>query len=470
MSNDDLAFLSLSGARRRLDNREVSSVELTEAMLERIDALDARLNAFITVLRDSALREAKAADARLRDGARSSLLGIPLAVKDLYNTAGIRTTGGARILANNVPETDATVVRKLATAGSILLGKTNMMEFAYGYPHPDFGETRNPWALDRTAGGSSGGSAAAVSAGLAYGALGSDTGGSIRSPASYCNVVGLKATYGRVSRAGVLPLSWSLDHAGPLTRTVEDTALLFDAIAGFDPLDPASVRGDWPAVCPTLNDDISNLRIGIVDEMFTGSVQSEVRTTARAAIEQLARLGVTLESVTLPHLDLIAPVIDTIVQAEATSYHRQTLEAQPNDYSEAVRDNLRLGATVLAIDYIDAQRVRRLLLDGVNNALNSYDLLVYPTQPIVAPLLDSYSLEPGDDDAVLDIEISHTGLANLTGHPALSVPGGFTGDGLPVGLQFIGRVFDEATILRLGHAFQQITAWHLERPALTAEN
>ncbi|HEX7101808.1 MAG TPA: amidase [Nitrolancea sp.] len=470
MNNEDLVYLSLADARTRLVNREVSSVELTQVMLDRITRLDPRLNAFITVLSGSALRAAEAADVQLRQAEHLPLLGIPLAVKDLFNTAGVRTTGGARILVDNVPTTDATVVRKLAEAGSVLLGKTNMMEFAYGYPHPDFGETRNPWALDRTAGGSSGGSASAVAAGLAYGALGSDTGGSIRSPASYCNVVGLKATYGRISRAGVLPLSWSLDHAGPLTRTVEDTAILFDTIAGFDPLDPASARDDWPAAWPALSDDISGLRIGVVDEMFERYVQPEVQATARAAIERLARLDVTLEAVALPHLDLIAPVIDTIVQAEAASYHRQTLESRPNDYSDAVRDNLRLGATVLAVDYLDAQRIRRLLLDGVNNALTRYDLLVYPTQPIVAPLLDSYTLEPGEDDQVLDIEISHTGLANLTGHPALSLPGGFTNDGLPVGLQFIGRAFDEATILRLGHAFQQTTDWHKRRPAFEEEN
>ena len=468
MSDAELAFRSLAEVRSLLDHGEVSSRELTQTMLARITRLDPRLNAYITVLADTALRTADAADARLHGGERAPLLGIPLAVKDLYNTAGIRTTGGARILAGNVPDSDATAVRKIAAAGSVLLGKTNMMEFAYGYPHPDFGETRNPWALDRTAGGSSGGSAAAVAGGLAYGALGSDTGGSIRSPASYCSVVGLKATYGRVSRAGVLPLSWSLDHAGPLTRTVEDTAILFDAIAGFDPLDPASVRGEWPATCPALNDGIAGLRIGVVDALFKRDVQPEVRATAYAATEELGRLVLTLESVALPDLDLIAPVINTIVQAEATSYHRHSLESRPNDYSDAVRDNLRLGATLLAIDYIDAQRVRRLLLDRVNDALTDYDVLVYPTQPIVAPLLDSYALEPGDDDAVLDIEISHTGLANLTGHPALSVPAGFTSDGLPVGLQFIGRIFDEATVLRLGHAFQQITDWHRQQPPIAS--
>ncbi len=241
MSNDkELAFLSLSGAVDRLDRGEVSSAELTQNALDRIAALDARLNAFITVLRESALETARDVDARRQHGERGPLLGVPIALKDLFNTAGIRTTAGARILAGNVPDQDATVVRKLREAGAVILGKTNMMEFAYGYPHPDFGETRNPWSLDRTAGGSSGGSAAAVCAGLAYGALGSDTGGSIRSPAAYCGLSGLKPTYGRVSRHGVLPLAWSLDHVGPLTRSSRDAAIIFDAIAGFDPLDPAS--------------------------------------------------------------------------------------------------------------------------------------------------------------------------------------------------------------------------------------
>ncbi|HEX3722343.1 MAG TPA: amidase, partial [Nitrolancea sp.] len=439
---------------------------LTRIELERISALDSRLNAYITVLADSALQAAMSADVRLKQGERLPLLGVPIAVKDLFNTSGIRTTGGARILADNVPDEDATVVRKLYQAGAVLLGKTNMMEFAYGYPHPDFGETRNPWALNRTAGGSSGGSAAAVAAGMAYGALGSDTGGSIRSPASYCGIVGLKPSYGRVSRHGVLPLAWSLDHVGPLTRTVADTAVLFDVIDGFDLADPASARLERAVVSESLAHDVAGLRVGVIDEMFQSFVQPEVRQLIYDARDQIERLGVHMESITVPHLDLIAPIIDPIVQAEAASYHRHTLAERPNDFSTEVRDNLRLGATIPAIDYLDAQRARRWLLESLTDALNRYDVLLYPTQPIVAPNLNSYQAESNTDDDVLEIEIRHTGLANLTGHPALSVPAGFTSDGLPVGVQLIGRMFDEATILRLGRAYEQATEWHQRRPNL----
>jgi aspartyl-tRNA(Asn)/glutamyl-tRNA(Gln) amidotransferase subunit A len=466
VNSRDLAFLTLAEARSLLERGEVSSVELTRNELERIATLDGRLNAFITVLAESALQAAAAADARRRQGDRQELLGVPVAIKDLFNTAGIRTTGGARILADNVPAEDASVVRKLYDAGAVLLGKTNMMEFAYGYPHPDFGETRNPWVVERTAGGSSGGSAAAVAAGLAYGALGSDTGGSIRSPASYCGIVGLKPTYGRVSRHGVLPLAWSLDHVGPLTRSVTDAAILFDVIAGFDSADPASVRAERAPTSSSLDHQASGLRVGIVDEMFERFVRPEVHDVARAAVSMIGQLGTHIESVTLPHLDLIAPVINPIVQAEAASYHRHTLESRANDFSDEVRDNLRLGATILAIDYLDAQRARRWILDGVADALTRYDVLLYPTQPIVAPMLNSYSLQPGAKDDVLDVEIGHTGLANLTGHPAMSLQAGFTAAGLPVGLQLIGRMFDEATILRLGRAYESATNWHQQHPTM----
>jgi aspartyl-tRNA(Asn)/glutamyl-tRNA(Gln) amidotransferase subunit A len=466
MSNSDreLAFLSLSEAADRLDGGDVSSVELTQHMLDRIAALDGKLNAFITVLADQALESAREADARRKEGARGRLLGVPIALKDLFNTAGIRTTGGARILADNVPERDATVVTKLREAGAVILGKTNMMEFAYGYPHPDFGETSNPWALDRTAGGSSGGSAAAVCAGLAYGALGSDTGGSIRSPAAYCGLSGLKPTYGRVSRHGVLPLSWSLDHVGPLARTSRDAAIMLDAIAGFDPRDPASARVDHNSTFDSIDANVSGLRVGIVDELFERYVQPEVRDIALAAAKQLGDLVAGVEAVAPPHLDLVMPTISPIVQAEAASYHRQTLSTRPNDFSQSVRDNLRLGAMIPAIDYIDAQRLRRWIRDGVESALQTHDVLVFPTQPIVAPALDSYQTAASLSDDVLDVEIGHTGIANLTGHPALSILAGFTPEGLPVGLQLTGRMFDEGTILRLGHAFEAATEWHRRRP------
>ena len=268
------------------------------------------------------------------------------------------------MLADNVPAEDATVVRRLKDAGAVILGKTNMMEFAYGYPHPDFGETRNPWALDRTAGGSSGGSAAAVCAGLAYGALGSDTGGSIRSPAAYCGLSGLKPSYGRVSRHGVLPLSWSLDHVGPLTRSSRDAAIMLDAIAGFDPLDPASANVPYHPTLASIDGDVRDLKIGVIDELFQRYVEPEVREVALAAVDQLRGIIGHVESVAPPHLDLVMPVITPIVQAEAASYHRRTLATQAADYSAEVRDNLRLGAMIPAIDYIDAQRLRGWIRDG----------------------------------------------------------------------------------------------------------
>lgn len=465
MSDSELAFLSLAEAAERLERREVSSVELTRNALERISALNRRLNAFITVLTESAITNAERADARRKQGKTGNLLGVPVALKDLFNTAGIRTTGGARVLAENVPEHNATVVTKLQEAGAILLGKTNMMEFAYGYPHPDFGETRNPWKTDHTAGGSSGGSAAAVCAGLAYGALGSDTGGSIRSPAAYCGLSGLKPTYGRVSRHGVLPLSWSLDHVGPLTRSSRDAAIIFDAITGFDQSDPASANAPSEPTVTVIDQDVSSLRVGIVDELFQRYVQPEVRDVALAAVKQLGELGVELNHVAPRHLDLVMPAITPIVQAEAASYHRHTLATRPNDYSTEVRDNLRLGAMVSAIDYIDAQRVRRLIRDEIESVMQQVDVLIFPTQPIVAPPLDSYQVAGSLSDDVLDVEIGHTGIANLTGHPALSILAGFTAEGLPVGLQITGRMFDEATVLRLGNAFESATEWHLRRPS-----
>ncbi|HEX5165172.1 MAG TPA: amidase, partial [Thermomicrobiales bacterium] len=356
----------------------------------------------------------------------------------------------------SVPESTATAVQRLEDAGAVILGKTNMMEFAYGYPHPDYGETRNPWDTTRTAGGSSGGSAAAVTAGLAYGALGSDTGGSIRSPAAYCGIVGLKPTYGRVSRDGVVPLSWSLDHCGPLTRTARDCAILFDAIAGYDPGDPASARQPLTLTLPDATGDVRGLRVGVVEEFFQRHVEPEVGDIARKAVRVLEGLGVELEPVVFSFIPLIGPTIMPIIQAEATSYHWKTLLERPEDFGPDIRENLRLGALVLAKDYLDAQRMRRLMAEEVTAALARYDALVFPTQPIVAPPLNAYQVADASDADVLDVEIGHTGLANLTGHPAISVPCGMTSAGLPVGIQFTGRPFDEATIIRLAHTWEQL--------------
>jgi aspartyl-tRNA(Asn)/glutamyl-tRNA(Gln) amidotransferase subunit A len=359
-------------------------------------------------------------------------------------------------------------VRLLEAAGAVILGKTNMMEFAYGYPHPDFGETRNPWDTSRTAGGSSGGSAAAVAAGLAYGALGSDTGGSIRSPAAYCGITGLKPTYGRVSRHGVVPLAWSLDHCGPMTRTARDAAIVFDAIAGYDPRDPASAQQPLIATTPGIDRPVGGMRVGVVGQYLEKYAEPEVRRVAEAALAQFPDLGIEIVPLELDYVPLVGPVIMPLVQAEATAYHWQTLLDRPDDYSHNTRNNLRLGATVLAKDYLQAQRVRSQMQSEVDAALQTVDALIFPTQPIVAPRIGAYDA-PGTADAdILDVEIGYTGLANLTGHPAVSIPCGFTDGGLPVGLQLTGRAFDEATILALAHAYQRATNWHVRRVPLTS--
>ncbi len=460
----DTAFLSITELLGAFERRELSSVEATRAQLERISDHDVALNAYITVLADAALEQAAAADNARSDGEDSALLGVPLALKDLFVTASVRTTAGSRVLSGWVPDEDGTVVQKLNAAGAVLLGKTNMMEFAYGYPHPDFGESRNPWDLERTAGGSSGGSAAAVAAGLAYAAMGSDTGGSIRSPAAYTGLVGLKPTYGLVSRAGVVPLSWSLDHAGPLTRTVRDAALILDLIAGYDPGDPASARVEPTAALVGLDAPVAGLRVAVIEDFFERFVEPEISTIALAAVEKLQELGISADVVQLPSVALVGAAIMPIIQAEATSYHWQTLQERPEDFGPVIRANLNLGATVLAKDYLDAQRVRRQLHDEVQQLLSSYDALVFPTQPIVAPLLNAYNMPEMPEGDVLDVEIGHTGWANLTGHPAVSVPCGFTAAGLPVGLQFTGRLFDDVTILQLAHHYEQAAEWHRRRP------
>jgi len=456
MSDNALGDVSLTDLLDRLDRGELSAVEATRGYLERIDARNRQMNAFITVLAEAALAEAERADEHRRRGAALPLLGAPIALKDLFATAGVRTTGGSRLLRDTVPTTDATVASRIRNAGAVLLGKTNMMELAYGYPHPDYGETSNPWDLTRTAGGSSGGSAAAVADGMASAALGSDTGGSIRSPAAYCGIVGLKATYGAISCSGVIPLAASLDHVGPLTHTVRDSALLFDVLAGHDSADPVSARVTHRPTVPGLDDPLSNVRIGVVEELYQRHVQPEVQRVTLAATERLADAGFELVPIELPQAHLTTAAIMPIIQAEATHVHWRDLTSRPEDFSDALRENLHIGARVLAMDYLEAQRLRRSITDEVSSALADVNALIFPTQPIVAPPLGAYALvEEGEDD-VLDAEIGHTGLANLTGHPAISLPCGRTADGLPVALQVTGRLFDEATLFRIAHRMEQV--------------
>jgi aspartyl-tRNA(Asn)/glutamyl-tRNA(Gln) amidotransferase subunit A len=469
----DLTLAELSAA---LKQRSVSSVEATQHALDRISRLDSRegLNAFLSVLVDQAMAEAHAADQRRAAGdARGALDGIPIALKDLFDTAGVRTTGGSRLLADRIPEADATVVGLLRAAGAVILGKTNMMEFAYGHPHPDFGETANPWDRARTAGGSSGGSAAAVAAGLCWGALGSDTGGSIRSPAAYCGVTGLKPTHGLVSLAGVLPLSWSLDHAGPLARTAADCAILLAAIAGHDPADPHSApaatiddvsndlkRLTEPEAIPP---DLKGLRIGAVHRFFGQAVTPGLARAVERAMPTFAGLGAEVIAVDLAPelLALIVPTISAIYPAEAAAYHHGEgwYPARKDDYGPLLRDDLEQAMVLPAHRYVQALRDRRRIQVAFAELFARVDLLAWPAQPLVAPPLGTTAAaveELGGGATTIDVEIGATGPANLTGEPGIALPCGFV-EGLPVGLHLQGPPFADSLVVRAGIAFQTAT-------------
>jgi len=455
---------------RMIATKAVSPVEVVRAHLDRIAALDGSLRAFITVCGDAALETAKAAEGRLMaGGALGPLHGVPYALKDLYDTAGVRTTGGSRIFADRVPTSDATVVRRLAEAGAILLGKLNMVEFAYGPEglNPHYGHARNPWdaAAHRMAGGSSSGSGVAVATGLAPGALGSDTGGSIRIPASLCGITGLKPTYGRVSRAGVLPLAWSMDHVGPMTRTVADSALMLGVLAGYDPADASTSVLPVPDYLAALTGKIHGLRVGVLGPYFLTGATPAVRAAVEAAAQTLATAGAIVDEVKLERVSLAAAGSLAVVAAEALAYHAELLRTRAAEYDPEVARRLRLSAFVGGVHYVRAQQVRALVREEVDAALAHRDVLLAPATPIVAPTLDERQVALGDGPSdVRAALLRFTRPFNFSGHPACAVPCGFTEGGLPIGMQLVGRPFDEATVLRAADAFQRLTDFHTRRP------
>jgi aspartyl-tRNA(Asn)/glutamyl-tRNA(Gln) amidotransferase subunit A len=461
MAADELTRLSIAEAGERLRRRTLSPVELTRAYLARIQAEDAAARCYITVLQDRALAAAATAEREIAGGGyRGALHGIPIAVKDLVMTRGIRTTCGSRILKDWVPDTDATVAARLAEAGAILLGKLNMHEFAYGPTgvNPHYGTAANPWGRDRMPGGSSSGSGAGVAAGLCAGALGTDTGGSIRIPASLCGIVGLKQTYGLVSRAGVVPLAWSLDHIGPMTRTVTDAALMLQTLAGRDRADPTTAALPVPDYRRELERDPRGLRVGIVRDLFFERLDPEVRAAVEAATQALAGLGVRVEEVRLPRIRHAGPATFAIITAESMAYHEPYLKTRASEYGADVRARLLTGQFVLATQYLKAQRARQVLRADVDGVLRSVDALLTPTTPIPAPRTDEREATvDGVTDDVRAWLTRCTRPINLTGHPALSVPCGLTAGGLPIGLQLVGRQFDEATLLRLGRAYEAVS-------------
>lgn len=462
--SQDLAGLTLKKASELLRSKTASAVELTQACLKRIETYNGTLNAFITVTGEQALTAARQMDAEQRRGNwRGPLHGIPIALKDNMDTAGIRTTAASELFKDRVPSEDAEVVRRLKGAGAILLGKTNLQEFAYGGSSSVsyFGPVRNPWAIERVPGGSSGGSAAATAADLCFGSLGTDTAGSVRIPASYCGIVGFKPTYGRVSNRGVVPLSWTLDHVGPLCKTVEDAALLLGVIAGFDELDPTSVDVPVPDYSRALKMGTANLRLGVPRTPFFDSLDPEIGKAVDAAIEVLRKLTASLREVQLPP----AGSHRVIVGPEAYAYHSQWITGSPEKYQPATRERLiQLASAVTQQDYVQARRQCDLLRREIRKVFTTVDLLVTPTMAsppsTIAPIEQSASLDPS--------RTRNTWPLDVSGLPAITVPCGFTSSGLPIGLQIVGAPFAEATILALAHAYEQATDWHSRRPKLNA--
>ena len=472
MKTEELAFASMTELAPLIQRKEVSPVEVTQAYLDRIERLNDHYLAYLTVLRDEALAAARATEQEIVGGQyRGPLHGIPIALKDLFAVRGVRLTCGSKILADHRAESDATVVTRLNEAGTILLGKLNMHEFAWGGTslNPHYGTPRNPWDLTRLPGGSSGGCAVATAAGLAMGTLGTDTGGSVRIPASLSGIVGLKPTYGRVSRFGVYPLSHSCDHVGPMVRTVADAAVLLQAIAGPDLKDPTTSRATVPDYTSALREDIRGLRLGVPREYFFEDVESAVRDGITAAVQHLSSLGAVVEEVSIPSLPHVIASSTAIIGAEAYEVHAQTLKTHSHHYGADVRSRLMLGACIQVAQYLKAQRFRTLLRQEMLDILGRVDALITPTTLMAASKIDELTVDIGGKEFGVAAHIARaTRPFNMTGLPAISVPCGFTPAGLPIGLQIIGRPFEETLLLRVAHTYERSTPWHERHPASQA--
>lgn len=470
----ELTSLSLAEAAQLLRAKKISPVELTRHCLARIERLNPKLNAFITVTAESALAEARAAEVEIARGEwRGSLHGVPIALKDNVETTGVRTTAGSGVLKDYVPARDAEVVQRLRAGGAVILGKTNMHEFAYGGSSAIsyFGPVRNPWGNSRTGerspGGSSGGSAAAVAAGLCYAAIGTDTGGSVRQPAAYCGIVGFKPTYGRVSATGAIPLAWSLDHVGPLTRTVMDSALVMQVIAGYDPNDPASTPAPVPHYANALEASTKSLRVGIPRAFFYEELHPEIAEATEEALRVLKTLtssqrdvpplasDATYASVTQPY--------STVFVAEAYDYHREHVAKSAEVYQPATLKRLRAGADVTLAAYIESRRHLEQIRNAMVHVFDEVDLLITPA--IAVPPYTIAELTSPERGRGMELQmLRNTRPINMLGLPAISVPCGFTRDGLPIGMQIIGAPNGEETVLQLAHAYERETDWHKRIP------
>jgi len=453
----DLADLSLASASDLLRKKAASPVELTQACLGRIEKYNASLNAFITVRGEQALAEARTIEDELRRGRpRGPLHGIPIALKDNIDTAGVRTTGASELFKDRVPAEDAEVARRLKQAGAILLGKLNLHEFAYGGSSTvtAFGTMHNPWALDRVTGGSSGGPGIAVAAGLCYGSLGTDTAGSVRMPAAHCGIVGFKPTYGRVPSRGVLTLSWTLDHVGPMCKTVEDAALMLNIVAGYDEMDPTTSDVPVPDYTRALRLPTAKLRLGIPRAGFFDNLDPEVASAITTALDVVRKMTASATDVTLPPSGNPARVW----APEAYAYHEKWITESPDKYQQGTRNTLQRSVDSKAWEYVQARRQVELARREIKKTFTNIDLLVTPTMKTPPPLLNSSGAGGGggNNNAVFDV----------FGLPTISIPCGFTKSGLPIGLQISGAPWAEPTVLSLAYAYEQATEWHRRRPNL----
>ena len=468
MDLHDVPYLSIAQLSELIRSKEISSLEATDAYLDRISRIDGILNSYITVTHEEARKSAVEADESIAAGNyQGPLHGIPLAVKDQFFTKGIRTTAGSNLLSEFIPEQDAVVVEKLKTAGSVILGKLNLSEFALGesFSHPA-GTPRNPWDLNRNPGISSSGSAAATSAFLCASALAEDTGGSTRIPAAWCGLAGLRPTWGRVSRRGVIPVSWSMDTVGPVARTVEDCAITFQAIAGYDSEDPYSWDTPVPDYRLGLSGGVSGLKIGVLKEKVAfGNLEPETLEAMHTAIDQLKSLGAIVEEVSIPSVECAGVASKCITDMDGGYLHHERLKTRAQEYDHNSRVRLITGILTPAQSYIKAQKLRKIVRDDILETLSRVDALILPTSPGPAPNIPEKAGIANQEDAQSRISgvRNFTGAFNLAGLPALSLPCGFTSENLPLSIQMAGRPMEEELLFRLGHTYQQITDWHLRR-------
>jgi len=473
MADDDLVFKSGQELAALIKARQVSAVDVVRAYLARIDALNPKVNAYITVTADQALARARQADREIAAGKyRGPLHGLPYAPKDILATKGIRTTNGSKVTADWIPTYESTITARLNKAGAVLIGKLNLLEFAMGSGVlSGFGPARNPWDLDYGPGGSSSGSGVALAAYMTPLAVGTDTGGSIRVPAALCGIVGLKQTYGRVSRYGVTPLSWTLDHAGPMTKTVADAAMMLQAMAGPDPRDATAAHEPVPDYSKALTGDIRGLRIGVPAGYFFDGNPEEA-ATVRKAIEKLREMGAKIVTVDVPHANLAGSAGWIIAMAEGACFHEQRLKEKPELFDPLVRERLEAAKFYPAVDYVKSMRIRTLLMDEMRQVFQKCDVMAVPgggpAGKLDSPERARSDVKPGS--ASTAFRGGNTFIGDMTGLPAIVIPCGFTAGPpvLPLTIQFYGKPFDETTLFRVSHAYESATDWHKRRPPLSA--